>query len=275
MIVVAVAACGRAPLPAHTIPLNLSGKRPTAVLRIEGHGALDVIFDTGAGANLFNRPTAEALGLQDLGSINVGSPGSSAPITGFRTRLGSAKLGDADIADAAAVVVDLPASMADVSGVISPNTFSGRLVRFEFAASRAMVVDKTPQSIPTTQAYSYGGEMGHALPTVEIEIADLRLTAHVDSGSQFGLNLPLDLAKNLPLTAPPVATQPVHMVNADHAAYTATIRGTVRIGPLTLSNLDVLFVEGQPMPNVGFRILKQLTVVLDPAERRDWVLLSQ
>ena len=273
MVIAAVPSCTQAPLPPRVIPLDLSGKRPTAMLSVEGHGPVAVIFDTGAGTNLFSRATAQSLGLPDLGGIKVGSPGSSAPITGFQTRLRSAELGEAVIADAAAVVVDLPASMSDISGIISPYTFSGRLLRFEFAAARAVVVDRTPQNTPTSQAYAYGGEAGQPLPAVEIEIGGRRLVAHLDSGSQFGLDLPLVLATSLPLAAPPVATTPVHMVNADHAAYTATIRGVVRIGPLTLTDPDVLFVDGQAMPNVGYRILKRLTVVLDPGNRRDWVLL--
>ena len=172
-----------------------------------------------------------------------------------------------------AVVVDLPVSMSDIAGVISPYTFAGRLLRSEFAAARAVVVDRTPQNTPTSTAYAYGGEAGQPLAAVLLEIGGRRPVAHLDNDSQFDLDLPLELATSLPLVAPPAATTPVHMVKADHAACTATIRAVVRIGPLTLIDPDVLFGEESATPKVGYRILKQLTIVIDRGNRRDWVLL--
>ena len=62
------------------------------------------------------------------------------------------------------------------------------------------------------------------------------------------------------------------MAGSEHAAFEAEISGDVSVGPVTLSNSKTLFVEGFPKPNVGFGTLKKLTIVLDPENRRSWVL---
>ena len=55
-------------------------------------------------------------------------------------------------------------------------------------------------------------------------------------------------------------------------AYNAQLDGTITVGPVTLTDPQVLVVDGLPFVNVGIQVLRQLTLVLDPAERRSWVL---
>jgi hypothetical protein len=163
--------------------------------------------------------------------------------------------------------------LAGVAGVISPNAFSGRLVRFEFARSRAIVMDKIPANLPATESHPYGGEHGHPLPATEIDVAGTKIKAHLDSGSRFGLQLPLELSKQLPLQGPLVATtEPVQMINTEHAALDAKIAGAVHVGPLTLTDPDVQFIEGMVIANVGILVLKHATLVLDPEDERSWLL---
>jgi len=267
--------CDAAPVSPQIIPLDLTGPHPTAQLTVDGHAPFAVIFDSGAGANLFATAVAKDLGLPNEGEIQVGSPGASAPLVGFRTTLRHARLGDAEIKNAFAVVVDIPGAMGSISGAISPNAFSGRLVRFEFAASRALVLDKAPGAVPSGPAYRYAGEGGHALPAVEIEVAGKKILAHADSGSGHGLGFPLELAKQLPLLGPLEPRPDIHMMGGDHKAYAARISGKVRVGPLELTDPEVGFAEGVPIANVGIEVLKRLTLVLDPETQRDWVLLPE
>lgn len=268
------ASCAAPPAPStQIIPLDLTGAHPTAELVFEGHAPIAAIFDTGAGATLFATQTAKDLGLPNEGTIQIGSPGASAPLTGYRTTIRSARLGSAEFRNAFAVVADIPSAMPKLSAVVSPNVFLGRLVRFEFAASRAVIAEKSAAAIPTGPGYAYGGEQGHPLPVVTVEIGDLKVTAHADSGSRHGLGFPLELAKKLPLVGPLVPAPDVRLLGGTHKAFTGKIAGVVRVGPLALQDPDVGFVEGVPIANVGIKVLKHLTLVLDPAERRDWVLL--
>jgi hypothetical protein len=136
-------------------------------------------------------------------------------------------------------------------------------------------VDKTLASVPAGPAYRYGGEGGHPLPTVEVEVAGQKIVAHADSGSRHGLSFPLELAKKFPLRGPLEPQPDVHMVGGSHKAFVAKIAGKVRVGPLELTDPEVGFIEGVPIANVGIKILKHLTLVLDPQARRNWVLLPE
>jgi hypothetical protein len=269
---------GCAPRPARldqTIVLDLAGPHPTAQLFVGSRSPVTVIFDTGAGTNIVGTALATTLGLPNNGVIAVGSPGATAPLNGFLTVIPFARLGDAVIDNTQAVAIDLPMLLPGIAGVISPNSFSGRLVRFEFARGRAIVMDRTKDRMPEGPGDPYGGEMGHPLPAAQIDLAGTRFIAHLDSGSHFALCLPFEISKQVPLRGKLVAIEPIRMTGATHAAFRATIAGTVRIGPLTLSDPDVIFEEGVPIANVGIRILREMILVLDPEAKRSWMLPAE
>lgn len=253
------------------VPLDVTGPRPTAQLTVGTHAPVTVIFDTGAGGTVLLPEFAAKLSLPNNGPVRVGSPAGGAPREGYLTTIASGRLGEAPIANAQAVVVDLGLPLEGISGVMSPNVFAGSLVRFELKRSRVLVVPKTPATVPTAQVFPYGAG-GHPLPSVTIDIAGIKLEAHLDTGNGRGLALPFELTKRLKLKTPLTPVKEVRMVSSTHKAYTAEISGTVRIGPLTLTDPLATFVEGVPHANVGFSVLKDLTIVLDPAERRSWLL---
>jgi Aspartyl protease len=275
LLVTCATACTQTARPPAAIPLDLSGAHPTALLTVGTHAPVAMIFDSGAGSSIVSKEIAVALGLPDRGAVQVGSPGASTSVTGFKTWLAAARLGEADLANLQLIALDLPPRLGDVGGVISPRAFFGRLVRFEFMAARAVVLDKTRANLPGDTPAPYGGERGHPLPAMDIELAGTTVSALLDSGSRYGLQFPLDLAQQLPLRGTLTATEPVHMIGGTHAAYSGTIAGAVRIGPLTLSDPEVQFVADVPIANVGIQVLLQTTLVLDPEGARSWLLLPE
>lgn len=274
--VIAVAGCSK-PLPraAQIIPLDLSGLHPTAVLTINAHPPVTVIFDSGAGSSVLDRSLARTLGLPDRGSVEIGSPGASALVIGFMTEISSARLGGADIEGARTVTMDLPDQLQGVSGIVSPYAFAGRLVRFEFARSRAIVLDKNKANTPTGTPYPYGGERGHLLPAIEVDVVGTKVNALLDSGSRYGLQLPLEYAQRVPVRGKLVPTEPVQMIGGTHAVFSAKVAGTVHIGSLTFTDPEIQFVAGVPVANVGILVLKGATLVLDPEDERSWLLPAE
>ncbi|MGH8262845.1 MAG: pepsin/retropepsin-like aspartic protease family protein [Steroidobacteraceae bacterium] len=270
--VAAIAVWAALPEPAQTIPLDLSDARPAAYLSVGGRTPVRVIFDSGAGGNVVGRQFARTLGLPVRGSTDAGNPGASTPLPGFFTSIAPAQLGGANIEAGDAVAVELPAPLDDYAAVISPNAFSGRLVRFDFASSRAMVMAKTSMNTPSSPGHAYGGESGHPLPVEEVNLAGVTVVALLDSGSRYGLQLPVELARKIPLKGALRPSCPVRMLGGEHAAYLAEIDGAVRIGPLVVTDPTVQFVEGVPFANVGLLILKDATLVLDPEAQLSWLL---
>jgi hypothetical protein len=252
------------------VPLDVTGPRPTAQLVIGSHAPVTVIFDTGAAGSVLLPAYAASVGVPNEGPAQVGSPAGGAPRVGFRTTIASGRLGDAAFTNARAVVVDLGLPLEGISGVISPYVFSGSLVRFELKQSRVVIAPKNASTIPSGEVLAYGGR--HPLPSTTIDVAGVKVEAHLDTGNGRGLALPFEISKQVKLKTPLTPTRELRMVSSAHKAYTATIAGTVTIGPLTLTDPEVTFVEGVPSANVGFSVLKDLTLVLDPAERRAWLL---
>jgi hypothetical protein len=216
---------------------------------------------------------ATELHLPNDGGVQIGSPGATNAQTGMMTSISAARLGDADIESGRAVAMTLPDQLSDYDGIVSPNAFSGRIVRFEFAQGRAIVADKRPASVPNGTPLPYGGELGHPLPYAPVDFAGVKLGCHLDSGSRYGLSMPLEYAKRVPLKGPLVRTEPMRMIGGEHATFTATLDGEAHVGPLTLTDPEITFVEGMPsIGNVGFQVLKNLTLVLDPAKQQSWLL---
>jgi hypothetical protein len=270
---VALTSCAGPSKQEQVIDLDVSGLRPTATLRIGAHRLAKVIFDTGAGTTVIPKRAATELGLPNNGDVQIGSPGATNAQKGMMTSISRALLGNADIESGRAVAMTLPDQLSQYGGIVSPNAFSGRIVRFEFAKGRAIVTDRGPTSVPSGVRLPYGGEIGHPLPYAQVDFAGVKLGCHLDTGSKYGLTTPLEYSRRVPLKGPLVRTEPMRMIGGEHAAFTATLNGEAHIGPLTLSDPEITFVEGTPsIGNVGFRVLKNLTLVLDPEKQQSWLL---
>jgi predicted aspartyl protease len=227
-----------------------------------------VVFDTGASGNVLDAGLATSLGLPNLGPVSVGSPAGGAPVEGFQTRIPQLWLGGMELRDVSAVALPVPMGR----GVFGPNMFSGSLVSIDLGRGEIRISEKTASLIPPGEAYAYSdGPL--PLPAAVVEIAGRRFDAHIDTGSNGDLSFPAEMASELPLDGPLQVVGRARLADgAERELMGARIQGSVRVGPVTLENPRVLFLDGLPRVNVGMGILRNLTVVLDPAERRGWIL---
>lgn len=256
--------------PAQIIDLNTLGPRPTAMLTIGNAKPVPVIFDTGAGGSVLSTALGDEHDLPNLGEARISSPGAKQSLSVYRSRLPRAFLGTAEITGANVVVGELGVPLPGIAGVMSPNLFKGKLVRFELAKSQVIVQPKWSETLPATTAFPYHGS--HPLPAIEINVAGKIYQAHLDTGSGRGLAFPLEIANQLPLLGAMKPAKPVFMAGGERKAFTAQIAGTVQAGPITLQNPEIALIERFQYVNVGFSILKPWTIVLDPEGQRSWVL---
>ncbi len=265
----------QAPAPAavETVPLDLSGPRPIAMLQVGSSEAVRVIFDTGASGNVLDVDFARAAGLPDDGPAQVGTPAGGPPMIGFRTRL-DGRLGHATLAGTRAVALPMAAlQRLNVRGVFGPSTFAGRLVFLDLGRGEVRVTPKTPATIPAGEAHPYS-EMGpRSLPGVAVEIAGRSHHAHIDTGQPGMLMMPMTMSTEIPLDGALTDGPPARLADGvPRAVKIGRIRGTVRVGTLVLQNPEVRFMEGLNRVNVGMLALRGATIVLDPAERRSWLI---
>jgi len=257
--------------PGKVIPLEF-GPRPMTTVTFGDHAPVKLVFDTGAMGTSLDTSLARSYGLPEQGVVRVGSPGGKTPHEGFITTFPSLTVGDATLQNVRAVAVDSLHKQGEV-GVLSPSSFAGSLVAFEFARSRAVVLPKTADTLPKGEATPYQGPTpGHGLPSLAVSIDGQTMTALLDSGAGYGLTLPLALAKTLRLKKPLTPREAIPMMGGTLAAYTGQLDGTFTVGPVTVKDPEILVLDGLPVVTVGIQILRGLTIVLDPEEQRSWVL---
>jgi hypothetical protein len=278
-----LAGCAKGSPPLHAdegsaqIAMDLTGPRPTVQLKIGSLPPATAIFDTGAAASILKTDYARALHLPDEGAAHAAGPGG-APVDGFRTTI-KGQLGSARFGPAMAVALDIPLPLPGVSAVISPSVFEGRLVRLDFQKSVAQILPKNAGTIPPAPAQPYSGGGLHVMTVTRIPTASLtlpggrKLVLDVDTGWQGGLELPLSMARELPLLSPPVPGPALRMIGSSTPTFTARLKGFAYLGPVALANPEISFVAGDAAhAKVGMRILRQTVLVLDPEEHRAWVL---
>lgn len=276
---IAAAGCAKAQPGAassSTIPLDLSGPRLVAELRIGDADPVRAIFDTGAARSVLKLAYAQRIGAPNQGPAAASAPGGT-PISGFRTAI-AGHLGEARFERAMAVALEIPLPLEGIEAVISPSVFAGRLVHFDFAAGVALVMEKRAANLPQGPATPYfedarGGHRLTRIPAVELRLPNQSpIAAVADTGASRGLLLPLRMAASLPLAAPLAPTNPVRMVGITFTAQIARLNGVVGVGPMEVRDPEITFVDGETPANVGFSILRQAILVLDPGEHRSWLL---
>ncbi len=257
---------------AQTIPLDLSGTRPAVSVSINGAAPELWVFDTGAMGAIINIDHAHALNLPEQQPVQIGSPAGGTPMQGFLTQLSNATIGG--VAMAPFHIVAVPTILPDRGGVIGPNVFAGKLLTLDLAHSQLRIAEKTPANTPQGEGAAYAGNGPHKLPAIPVTLNGQTTWAHIDTGAPGALVLPYSMASSLPLAAPPVEVGHARFVDGVHTRYSATLNGDVQVGPLTLHNPEIGFIDGLPNLNVGMELLTRLTITLDPEQQRSWVTVN-
>lgn len=253
------------------VPLDLSGERPTAQMTI-GDVTRTVIVDTGAGATVVFPDFADAAGLPRLQPLRASAPGQPG-VEGFLSQLTNAYLGEALVAAAPAAIVDLKLPLEGISGVASPNMFTGQLVRLDFGHSELRVLPRDEAHIPPVEEHDYfSTSFGRRIPAIPVRYGDEEYEAILDTGNGRGLIFPLSEAEEFVIDGELVPTKPLRMAGDNQLpAFLATLKGTLHVGPLTFENPEVTFVDGVDEVNVGMAFLRQLVITLDPEEGELWI----
>lgn len=256
------------------LPVYLSNNEAVVILRIGEHPPAPVIFDTGTNGNLLDTNYAAALALPDQGPIASGDGATGRTVAGFKTVLADAWLGSAPIRERDANVIPLSGSTPGTVGIFGPGSFMGQLIYLDLPNSRAVVYEKTSDTVPDGKAYPYLGRPGHRLPGIDVSLPGMTVQAILDTGSDRStVGLPPALADKVPLIGRRRQVGTAHSISGDQPMYEAQVRGTVRIGPIALHNPVVTF-DGV-VPNVGLHLIRRMSLVMDPEGQRTWVVGSR
>lgn len=253
-----------APKPTEIVPLYIATNRPLAMLTIGDSAPMPVVFDTGTTENVLDTDLAKLIGLKGVGHFRLVDD-----VTGKWVDVPTAAPPDARFSG---VLLDnKPVRLADARsgdevGVFGPDSFGNRYVVVEAGLSRLRIIERDSGFVPPGPGHAYR----YDIPAAEIRIAGKAYDAVLDTGHNAALSLPADSVKSFALKAPAKVVGKAVSALAAQDILGGELAGSVELGPYSVKDPAVAFFD--TVINVGFPIIRQLTVVLDPANKRTWVL---
>ena len=253
-----------APTPTRIVPLYVSTSRPLAMLTIGDSAPMPVVFDTGTTENILDGGLAKSLGLKVVGRFNLVDDASKKSIEVPTAAVADARFSGVPLD---IEIVRIPDSRSgDEVGVFGPNSFGNQFVVVEAGLNRLRIIAKDSGFVPPGPGHAYKED----IPAAEIRIAGKSYDAVLDSGHDGALSLPADSVKSFPLKAPARIVGKAISALAEQDVFGGDLEGSVDIGPYSMSDPSVAFFD--TVINVGFPIIRKLTIVLDPANKLTWVL---
>lgn len=258
----------RVPAPLGVIDLFQSNDRVLVMLTIGDHAPMPAVFDTGTNGNVIDMGVAARLGLENLGASKSIDGSTGKPVPGFETFIAGASLGGTPIVDqrATAMAFAHPNEVA----IIGPNSFPGQYVVMDLGRSR-LTLYASEAAPAADEGFPYLGEGGAALPSLNIELEGRSITAILDTGNNSDFLLPLSMAKDLPLEAPPVVIGHATSAAGTQDVFEARLSEDITVGGVIIPRPKVRFMEGG-RPNIGMPVLRRLKLMFDPVQGRTWVL---
>jgi CubicO group peptidase (beta-lactamase class C family) len=251
------------------VPMTIAGHLPAIEIMVNGKGPYRFGIDTGGqGALRVDDDLARELGMPEVGEVWGGDPSGQNRIRMRLVGVDSISIGGASFAamHSATRAYGEPGHKHDVDGILGFGLFDGYTVTFDYPAGRLRIEPKElPPSngedvIPYTDA--------DGIPSIDIAVDSLRMSAHVDAGSMGGFILPERLLSKLPLGAEPEVIGRARTVSNTFEIKGAPLRGTLRIGGIEFVDPKLEFQPIMPDANVGSRILRDFRVSFDTRNKR-------
>ena len=255
--------------PREVVPLYMSATRALVMLRIGDNSPVPVVFDTGTNGNAVDLKLAARLKLPRTGPSPSIDGSTGKPVPGYDSFIKGARLGGVAIVDARATA--MANDETDEIGVFGPNSWPDRFVEMDGPKSRLLIRPKTASTLPGGPGTPYLGEGGSALPSATLDFGKLKVPAILDSGNDVAIILPLSYADKLDLQAAPVQIGFAVSAAGRQPILKARLKGSVSIGPATLEQPEIHFMEGG-RPNIGLPVLRRLSVVYDHSGSRSWIV---
>jgi len=243
------------------LALTENPMHPRVMVDVGDGEQYEFIVDTGASVNVIDRKIAENLGYEVIGETEIGAPGGP-QIPASIVRVPMAHVGDAMIENADFVTMDIDGfSHGQTQGILGLQLFREYLLTFD-QTGRRITVSRDSLSADDAGVLPFQVESAHI--QIDIDVAGMRVAAHVDTGSMGGLTLPAELMASLPLLEAAQSGARARLVGGDRDISLAQLNGTLRFADLSYENPDIGFMSPSPgYGNVGGQILGELIVSVD------------
>jgi hypothetical protein len=255
-----------------TVPIQDVGGRPVVELKINGKGPYRFVLDTGAATTVVSDELSHELSLTPPAGVQVASVGGGpAPAI---VLIHEVRIGDAVLEDMIAAAMPLGGLLKGENaprGVLSAACFPGYLLTFDYPAKQILIKKGALASADSKSIFQYTEDQ--VLPRVPVRIAGHDAQVHLDTGSAFGLTLPVKFLAELPLAAQPKEAGTVRTGGGEFPVSIARVNGTIELGKYKLGLDEVRFSDARPGPgpavgNIGYGVLRDFVVTIDSKNQR-------
>jgi len=255
-----------------TVPMQDMGGRPVIELQINGKGPYRFVLDSGALTTVVSDELSRELSLTPPPGVQVASVGSGpAPAI---VLIHDVHIGDAVLKDMIAATMPLGGLLKGENaprGVLSAACFPGYLLTYDYPGKRISIKKGALASADSKSIFQYTEDQ--LLPTVPLRVAGRDTQVHLDTGSPFGLTLPVKFLADLPLASQPKEAGTVRTGGGEFPVSIAPVNGTIELGKYRLALDEIRFSDARPGPgpavgNIGYGVLRDFVVTLDSKNRR-------
>ena len=255
-----------------TVPMQDMGGRPVVELKINGKGPYRFILDTGAVTTVVSDELSRELSLTPPAGVQVATVGGG-PAPAIIV-IHDVRIGDALLEDLIAAVMPLGGLLKGENaprGVLSAACFPGYLLTYDYPAKQILIKKGALASADSKSIFQYTEDQ--VLPTVPVRIAGHDAQVHLDTGSAFGLTLPVKFLAELPLVSQPREAGTVRTGGGEFPVSIARVNGAIELGKYKLGLDEVRFSDARPAPgpavgNIGYAVLRGFVVTVDSKNQR-------
>lgn len=236
-------------------------KAPLIELKIGGK-PYHFLLDTGATGGRIAPEIVESLGLKPEGEVRAGDPSGKNSRQVKIYRIPEIVAGTTHLYGVRMFSVPTHTNNHLADGVIGYAVFQELLLSIDYAGKKVTL----SKGVLPPSAIHY--ETEHGIPVLPIEIGNVKLIGHVDTGADGGLSVPMKYKDELPLAEPPKVIGHARTLFNSIDIYGAKVKGPVKIGGMTISVPMLELNEVLPFGNIGGRVLQQYVVTIDQRNRR-------
>ncbi len=255
------------------VPMELPGGPPVVEVFVNEQGPYRLALDTGAaGCGVISARLAQQLALEVVGQVIAGDPSGQNQRTMERVGVDSIRIGHAVFRGLemlkrdAAFEAHAQQMIAQTDGVLGFQLFSECLLTLDYPNRRLRIERGALPSPDGSEILPFGQADG--VPSIDITVGDVKLLAHIDSGSMGRLSVPERFVPQLALREAPQVVGKARTLFNEFEIKEARADGNVRIGGHVLASPRLTFEGLLPYANIGEQVLRHFVLTFDQVHDR-------
>lgn len=250
-----------------SIPFELDGDMPVVEVMVHGEGPYRFILDTGAGgAGRIAAELRERFGLEKVGEVVAADPSGKNSQTRGLYRVEELSLGGLSWSNLEMIPSSRLRAEEGIDGVLGFALFEDALLTLDYP-ERTLRLEGGALPPPDGQEV-LEMSLEHGVPGVDIDVAGVPVSAHIDSGSMGWVLVPESVADQVEfVTEPQVIGRASTSFNSFDIKQ-GPLKGAVSVGRHRMENPPLDFAEIFPTANLGGQFLGHFAITFDQRNGR-------